>query len=239
MNIRYLQVEDIKNQVEKYIEENKKLVVTKGLKINGNKLFKLEILKEFKLTKDKEILMICESGMEIIVTMDNNTFIYEQNNRLKIVNKDIYISINPRECIKYMNLEKELLERGVSIEELASCINVTKEAILRILDNKIDIPFDKACKIRNTYFKDLTIPFLFKSNMNKIEKIFDYTNMKMKINDKFKSMNEFANELGENIDLLNSRLNNKSEFTIEEINKIANLLDIPKVKLDKYFFNII
>ncbi|CEO36549.1 Helix-turn-helix [[Clostridium] sordellii] len=238
MNIKYLQVEDIKKQVDKHIGENKKLIVTKGLRIKGKKIFKLDILKELRI-EETYIIIKFESGIEIVVTIDGTTFIYEQSSRLKIVNQNIYISINPRECIKYVNLEKELLERGISIEELASCIDVNKEAILRMLNNRIDMTFDQACKIRNTYFKDLTFSFLFKSNMNKIEKIFDYTNIKIKINDKFKSMNEFANELGENIDVLNSRLNNKSEFTIGEIDKIANVLDIPKAKLDKYFFNII
>lgn len=160
MDIRYLQVEDIKKQVDKYIGENKKLIVTKGIRIKGKKLFKLDVLKEL-LIKEKEIIIKFESGSETIITIDGTTFIYEQSNRLKIVNQNIYISINPRDCIKYVNLEKELLERNISIEELASCINVVEESILKILNNEIDITLDEACKIRNMYFRDLTLNYLY------------------------------------------------------------------------------
>lgn len=160
MDIRYLQVEDIKKQVDKYIGENKKLIVTKGIRIKGKKLFKLDVLKEL-LIKEKEIIIKFESGSETIITIGGNTFIYEQSNRLKIVNQNIYISINPRKCIRYLNLEKELLERDISIEELASCINVVKESILKILNNEVDINVEAAYKIRDTYFSDLTLNYLY------------------------------------------------------------------------------
>ncbi|CEJ72404.1 Uncharacterised protein [[Clostridium] sordellii] len=160
MNIKYLQVEDIKKQVDKYIGENKKLIVTKGLRIKGKKIFKLDILKELRI-EETDIIIKFESGIETVVTIDGTTFIYEQNSRLKIVNQNIYISINPRECIKYVNLEKELLERSISIEELAFCINVDEEYILKVLNNEVDINVEAAYKIRDTYFRDLTLNYLY------------------------------------------------------------------------------
>lgn len=160
MNIKYLQVEDIKKQVDKHIGENKKLIVTKGLRIKGKKIFKLDILKELRI-EETDIIIKFESGIETVVTIDGTTFIYEQSSRLKIVNQNIYISINPRECIKYVNLEKELLERSISIEELAFCINADEEYILKVLNNEVDINVEAAYKIRDTYFRDLTLNYLY------------------------------------------------------------------------------
>lgn len=160
MNIKYLQVEDIKKQVDKHIGENKKLIVTKGLRIKGKKIFKLDILKELRI-EGTDIIIKFENGIETVVTIDGTTFIYEQSSRLKIVNQNIYISINPRECIKYVNLEKELLERSISIEELAFCINADEEYILKVLNNEVDINVEAAYKIRNTYFRDLTLNYLY------------------------------------------------------------------------------
>ena len=160
MNIKYLQVEDIKKQVDKHIGENKKLIVTKGLRIKGKKIFKLDILKELRI-EGTDIIIKFENGIETVVTIDGTTFIYEQSSRLKIVNQNIYIAINPRECIKYVNLEKELLERSISIEELAFCINADEEYILKVLNNEVDINVEAAYKIRDTYFRDLTLNYLY------------------------------------------------------------------------------
>ena len=55
---------------------------------------------------------------------------------------------------------------------------------------------------------------------------FDFSKLRGKIVEKFKTQEEFAKAMGCSTQTLNYKLNNKIEFTSREINKAIKLLDI-------------
>jgi len=67
--------------------------------------------------------------------------------------------------------------------------------------------------------------------------IFDYSRLKGRIKEKFDTQERFASELNVSIPALIKKLNNKSQFTQTEIDRIRLLLDISSESLDSYFFN--
>ncbi|XZK31184.1 DUF739 family protein [Clostridium perfringens] len=67
---------------------------------------------------------------------------------------------------------------------------------------------------------------------------FDYKKLRGKIREVFGTQDNFARALGIGRVSLSQRLNNRLEFTQQEINKSCELLGIKKVELANYFFNV-
>lgn len=66
--------------------------------------------------------------------------------------------------------------------------------------------------------------------------IYDYSILKGKIVEKIGSRRELAEKLGINETTLSNKLNNKTDFSREEMRKICKILDEPLIKIIEYFF---
>lgn len=66
---------------------------------------------------------------------------------------------------------------------------------------------------------------------------FEYSELIKLIRYKFGTQDNFAKALGIGRVSLSQRLNNKLEFSQDEILKASNLLGIPKGSIPRYFFN--
>lgn len=65
---------------------------------------------------------------------------------------------------------------------------------------------------------------------------FEYSELIRLIKYKFGTQDNFAKALGLGRVSLSQRLNNKLEFSQDEILKAANLLELPKESIPRYFF---
>lgn len=63
-----------------------------------------------------------------------------------------------------------------------------------------------------------------------------YTKLRGKIVEVFRTQSEFAKAMDKNKATLNGKLNNKSQWTAEEITKACELLNIPLSEAHEYFF---
>lgn len=63
-----------------------------------------------------------------------------------------------------------------------------------------------------------------------------YSKLRGRIIEKFGSQKDFAMAMGMNVSTLSLKLNGKSEWTREEIEKACHLLDIPLEEVHFYFF---
>lgn len=63
-----------------------------------------------------------------------------------------------------------------------------------------------------------------------------YAKLRGKIVEKFRTQAAFAEALGMNTATLNGRLNNRTQWTADEITKACNLLGIPLSEVHIYFF---
>ncbi len=66
--------------------------------------------------------------------------------------------------------------------------------------------------------------------------MFDYSKLRGKIKEKFKTESRFAKELGISTVSLSAKLNNKVEFSQGEMVKCCDLLEIPKEYLPVFFY---
>ncbi len=66
---------------------------------------------------------------------------------------------------------------------------------------------------------------------------YNYSLLRKKIKRNFDTQDEFANAIGIGRVTLSQRLNGKSFFSQNEIEKISKLLNISKEDIPKYFFN--
>ena len=67
------------------------------------------------------------------------------------------------------------------------------------------------------------------------ESIYDYSILKGKIVEKIGSRRELADKLGINETTLSNKLNNKTDFSREEMKKICKILDEPLYKIVELF----
>ena len=65
---------------------------------------------------------------------------------------------------------------------------------------------------------------------------FDFQALKSKIEANYSNINSFAEKIPMSYVALNNKLDNKMEFTIKEIIKIVELLDIKPNEITYYFF---
>lgn len=63
-----------------------------------------------------------------------------------------------------------------------------------------------------------------------------YTKLRGKIVEVFRTQGAFAKAMNKNKATLNGKLNNKSQWTAEEIIKTCELLNIPLCEAHEYFF---
>ena len=66
--------------------------------------------------------------------------------------------------------------------------------------------------------------------------LYDYKNLLVEINKKYKGVNEFAKALGYNPRTIADKLGNIRDFDLTEVEKILECLEIPKEKILDYFF---
>jgi transcriptional regulator with XRE-family HTH domain len=66
--------------------------------------------------------------------------------------------------------------------------------------------------------------------------MYDYSKLRGRIVEKYGTMSRFAEELGITLVAVSNKLNNKTGFTRADIEKWANLLEIPSGEYDAYFF---
>lgn len=65
-----------------------------------------------------------------------------------------------------------------------------------------------------------------------------YAKLRGKIVEVFRTQSAFAKAMGMNTATVNSKLNNKSQWTADEITKACELLNIPLSEAHEYFFCI-
>lgn len=67
---------------------------------------------------------------------------------------------------------------------------------------------------------------------------FDYSKLRGKIREIFKTQSAFAEAMGISSTSLSAKLNNKIEFSQKEIDKAVELLKIAKEDIPAYFFTL-
>lgn len=65
---------------------------------------------------------------------------------------------------------------------------------------------------------------------------FNYNKLKGAIKEKYSKQEDFASAMGIGLSTLNLKLNNKSEWSQEEMKTAMNLLNIPLSDIEKIFF---
>lgn len=65
-----------------------------------------------------------------------------------------------------------------------------------------------------------------------------YAKLRGKIVEAFRTQSAFAKAMGMHTATLNGKLNNKSQWTVDEITKACGLLGIPLSEAHEYFFCI-
>ncbi len=66
--------------------------------------------------------------------------------------------------------------------------------------------------------------------------LYDYSKLKGSIREKYGKQEDFANAMGIGLSTLNLKLNNKAEWSQEEMKTAMRLLDKPLKDLKLYFF---
>lgn len=68
--------------------------------------------------------------------------------------------------------------------------------------------------------------------------MFNYEMLEQRINEVFGSIEVFGKELGLTKQRISSKLGSNDEFTLSEIDKAVNLLNINPIEIPSYFFNV-
>ena len=63
-----------------------------------------------------------------------------------------------------------------------------------------------------------------------------YAKLRGRITEKFSTIEKFAEAMGRDVSSISAKLNNKSSWKREEIEKACELLEIPLEKVHIYFF---
>jgi len=72
----------------------------------------------------------------------------------------------------FRNLEAEMVRKGVSKKEMAALIGVSYNTMRNKINGKQKFFYDEACKIREHFFPELSLEYLFRSkNSNEKAKI--------------------------------------------------------------------
>lgn len=65
-----------------------------------------------------------------------------------------------------------------------------------------------------------------------------YSKLRGRIKEKFGTQEAFAKAMNMNYTTLSNKLNGKTEWTREEIERACTLLEIPVLEIPAYFFNL-
>lgn len=65
---------------------------------------------------------------------------------------------------------------------------------------------------------------------------YNYNKLKGKIKERFNTQEEFAKALGIGASTLNLKLNNKTEWSQDEMREALKLLNVSEGQIEKYFF---
>ncbi len=68
--------------------------------------------------------------------------------------------------------------------------------------------------------------------------IFDYSKLRGRIIEKFKSQTAFVEKFGVSQNVFSQKMNNKIRFTTNDIIKIAQMLEIQEEDIGIYFFTL-
>ena len=68
--------------------------------------------------------------------------------------------------------------------------------------------------------------------------MFNYEELEQKINEVFGSKEAFGKELGLTKQRISSKLGGNDEFTLSEIGKAVEVLNINPIEIPSYFFNV-
>ena len=63
--------------------------------------------------------------------------------------------------IYFSNLRAEMARAGLTIGDVSEKILVSRDKLSRTLGNKSSIDLNTACQIRNAFFPDMTLEYLF------------------------------------------------------------------------------
>jgi len=71
----------------------------------------------------------------------------------------------------YRNLEAELVRNGLNRSDLAECLEVSYGTISAKMNGKYEFTLSEAIKIKNKFFSDLSIEYLFEKYETKIKQV--------------------------------------------------------------------
>ena len=64
--------------------------------------------------------------------------------------------------IKYENMRVEMARKGIGVQDIAKCLDKNRDTVGRKLARKSPLQLDEAFIIRDTFFPDCDISYLFK-----------------------------------------------------------------------------
>ena len=67
--------------------------------------------------------------------------------------------------IKYENMRVEMARKGIGVQDIAKCLDKNRDTVGRKLARKSPLQLDEAFIIRDTFFPDCDISYLFKEAM--------------------------------------------------------------------------
>lgn len=68
--------------------------------------------------------------------------------------------------VQFSNLRAEMARSGVTIQDIATSINVNRDTAARKLARRSPITLDEAFKIERKFFKGLGVPYLFAESVD-------------------------------------------------------------------------
>jgi len=136
-----------------------------------------------------------------------------------------------------------IIKKYGSLEDFASAVHSTASFVKSYIDGKSVLDTDTM----NAWIDALDIPdseidslFFIKKEPKKTTQekpVFDNTRLKAEIYNQFESLEDFAESLNESLTSVNNKLNNKTQFTLDDIEKWSSILKLTTDQIDKYFFN--
>lgn len=71
----------------------------------------------------------------------------------------------------YKNLKREMKLANIKIKDFARCLNVRYATVQEKLSGKYPFKLDEAMKIKESYFPDMSIEYLFGAEVPQVEKV--------------------------------------------------------------------
>lgn len=136
-----------------------------------------------------------------------------------------------------------IIKKYGSLEDFASAVHSTASFVKTYINGKSVLDTDTM----NTWIDALDISdseidtlFFTKKKPEKAiqnKPVFDNTRLKAEIYEQFESLEDFADSLNESLTAVSDRLNNKTQFTLDDIEKWSAVLKLNTDQIGKCFFN--